>query len=162
MGFISTSYDDLKKFGPNKLILQNVKGKYIAPISEHPREEEYLLPPSTQLKLTGHKVEKMQVFDEATQQFKKKKIHIFTGEGVNVLLDQKENIKENQKNTYAAAKSKTTDTTKTKEGKKTLKLNQKARLTLEKIAHSLKKHTISKITNSYIKNKSTKNKGVER
>ena len=73
-GFISTSYKTLDKFGDVQIIYKNIRGVSIDALSEYPDEREYLIPPSTQVRYTGHKI----VNDR----------HIFTAQGANVLLDQ--------------------------------------------------------------------------
>jgi len=75
--FISTAMSSQKDFnGGVQVIYKNVHGKSISAISEIPYEEEYLIPPSTQLQWTGHQV------SESGQ-------HVFTVEGANVLLEER-------------------------------------------------------------------------
>ncbi|MGI4775366.1 MAG: hypothetical protein ACRYE9_00270 [Janthinobacterium lividum] len=76
--FISTA-DQFSQFatdlfkGNVRIIYENVKGKKVDALSIAP-ENEYMIPPSTQIKWTGHKEENG--------------IHYFTAQGANVLLDQ--------------------------------------------------------------------------
>lgn len=72
--FISTAFEGQKGFGTVQIIYENVRGKSISALSQYPHEQEYLIPPTTQIKFTGHKFENGK--------------HTFTAEGSNVLLDQ--------------------------------------------------------------------------
>lgn len=100
--FLSTAYAPAEVFAMtlkaegksvDKVIIEKVKGVNISPLSKLPGEKEYLIPPSTQLKWTGHKIDK----DGS---------HIFTAEGANVQMDRRHNIKYDRfkKNAKIAAK----------------------------------------------------------
>lgn len=80
-GFISTAHQPQKRFGEVQIIFKNTKGKSISALSKMSEEEEYLIPPTTQIRFIGY-------------EFKDGR-HIFTAEGANVLLDQ-EYSKENK------------------------------------------------------------------
>jgi hypothetical protein len=65
-GFLSAAKEEIlsnkAEFGANEgygaiILFSNLRGKYIAPISDSPHEKEYLLPASTQIKWEGHKYE---------------------------------------------------------------------------------------------------------
>jgi hypothetical protein len=77
-GFLSTATETQTGFGEVQIIYKNVQGVNIAAISTFPKEKEYLVPPSTQIKYTGHKI-----VDG---------VNIFTAEGANVLLDKKRTL----------------------------------------------------------------------
>lgn len=89
---LSTSYHDgfgkmdNKPVDKVEIILKNVKGVNVSPISQAAGEREFLLPPSTQLKWTGHKAEEKQEFDLNSMKHVNYTTHTFTVEGANVQL----------------------------------------------------------------------------
>lgn len=85
-GFISTSLNNLNpinSYNSVRIIFNDIRGKYITPISQFQyyfnKEEEYLIPPSTQVEWTGYSKEKNKNGED---------LHIVTAKGSNVLIDQ--------------------------------------------------------------------------
>ncbi len=73
-GFTSAAFKAVGHiFGDVQIVFQNIRGVSVSCISRNPFEEEFLIPPSTQIKYTGHKI-----IDGN---------HVFTAEGANVLLE---------------------------------------------------------------------------
>jgi hypothetical protein len=89
-GFTSTAYKTQKQFGSVQVVYKNVQGVNVAALSEFPSEKEYLIPPSTQIKYTGHKVVDGR--------------HVFTAEGTNILLDTKKELSPTERTDLAIDK----------------------------------------------------------
>lgn len=101
-GFLSSSTamstaENFKGYNDDSaiIIFENIKGLSISAISEFPNEHEYLIPPGTQIRLTGMNADK----------------NIFSAEQTNVLLNKKTTTQEKLDNTFNKNTEKVKDKT---------------------------------------------------